>query len=520
MKRIISFASLLIAYSNSFSQVPEDALRYSWFPQNGTARNMAIGGAMGSLGGEFTATFVNPAGLAFYRNSEAVLSLGFDLNRNSAVYRDSSSKNSRDAFRMGPLGILGSAGGFKGKPNSNIVFSLGFNQKASFNNETRYSGLNNFSSFSEQFAEEFVNSGYSIGQVLNTNSPLPYTSAPSLYTYLIDTATIGGTTYVLGAPEYVLDAGQAIRQDMTKRTRGGMCELAFGMGGTVDNKFLWGATLGIPIVDYRSKTTFSEYDTSNNVSNGFKSFTYIDEFETFGAGLDLKVGAIYRPAEYFRIGLALHSPSFISLKDTRRTFVSTNLEDTAGAIVYTEASSSYFTENSSGESRYSQTTPWKGIISASYVFRENQDITKQRAFITADVEYVRHTATRFSSLNEFETSEENAYYKALNRTVKDQYRGAFNFRLGGEIKYKVVMGRLGFAYYGNPYRENSTFRARQMLLSGGVGYRDKGFFLDLTYVHHVTRDFNFPYRLEDRANTFASLKNKQGIIMATAGIKF
>jgi hypothetical protein len=481
---------------------------------------MSIGGAMGSLGGEFTTTFVNPAGLAFYRNSEAVMSLGFDLNRNTALYRDSSSKDSKNAFRMGPIGILGSAGRIKGKPQSNLVGALAFNQKASFNNEFSYSGLNNFSSFSEQFAEEFVNSGYSINQVLTTNSPLPYTSAPALYTYLIDTVSFGANTFVLGAPEYVLDAGQAIRQEMHKRTRGGMYELAIGVGGTEDDKFLWGATVGIPFVSYKSSTVFSEYDTSNDVSNGFKSFTYKDEFTSTGAGFDLKIGAIYRPAEYFRIGLALHSPSFISMTDTRETFISTNLEDTAGNIVYTEASSLLFTENLLGESRYFQTTPWKGILSASYVFRENQDIRKQRAFITADVEYVRHSASRFSSNNEFETEDERLYYQALNQVIKDQYRGAFNFRVGGEIKFNVIMGRLGFAYYGNPYRDKNSFNASQMLLSGGLGYRDKGFFIDLTYVHHVTKDVNFPYRLESRANTFADLKNRQGMITATAGFKF
>ena len=47
---------------------PEDALRYSFYPQNGSARNLAIGGAMGSLGGDITATYVNPAGLGFYKN--------------------------------------------------------------------------------------------------------------------------------------------------------------------------------------------------------------------------------------------------------------------------------------------------------------------------------------------------------------------------------------------------------------------------------------------------------------------
>ncbi len=52
------------------AQVPEDAIRYTWHPQNGTARNMAIGGVMGSLGGDLTAAYVNPAGLGFFKTRE------------------------------------------------------------------------------------------------------------------------------------------------------------------------------------------------------------------------------------------------------------------------------------------------------------------------------------------------------------------------------------------------------------------------------------------------------------------
>lgn len=57
----------LLAIAQANAQVPEEALRISWKSQTGTARNQAIGGAMGSLGGDATANLVNPAGLAFLR---------------------------------------------------------------------------------------------------------------------------------------------------------------------------------------------------------------------------------------------------------------------------------------------------------------------------------------------------------------------------------------------------------------------------------------------------------------------
>ncbi|MFZ1307111.1 MAG: aromatic hydrocarbon degradation protein, partial [Ferruginibacter sp.] len=77
----------LLTGSFIYAQVPEDAIRYSFYPQSGTARNMAIGGAMGSLGGDINATFVNPAGLGLYKTNEFVITPAFSFNNNKATFR-------------------------------------------------------------------------------------------------------------------------------------------------------------------------------------------------------------------------------------------------------------------------------------------------------------------------------------------------------------------------------------------------------------------------------------------------
>jgi len=59
-----------------------------------------------------------------------------------------------------------------------------------------------------------------------------------------------------------------------------------------------------------------------------------------------------------------------------------------------------------------------------------------------------------------------------------------------------------------------------MILSGGLGYRHKGMFVDVTYAHQIHKNADFPYRLEDRLNTFASTKQTLGGLMATIGWKF
>ena len=83
------------------------------------------------------------------------------------------------------------------------------------------------------------------------------------------------------------------------------------------------------------------------------------------------------------------------------------------------------------------------------------------------------------------------------------------------------MVRLGAAYYGNPYQNINGEKGSKLNLSGGLGYRDQGFFVDLTYVHSVQKDVHFPYRLEDRSlYSGANLKSNLGNAILTVGFKF
>ena len=497
------------------SQIPEDILRYSFFPQNGTARSLAIGGAMGSLGGDITATYVNPAGLGNFRTGEWVVSPGWVLNNNQSLYRGTGLNNHKNSFSFGTTGLVyGSANRFD--PSSSQALSIAITQTAHFNNTLRYKGFNNFSSYSEQWAEEVSRSGLSIDQILG-NPQYAYGSAPALYTYLVDTFRTGNELNVKSLPEFILDNGQALLQEKTIDTRGGLYELAIGYAYNKKDKWLFGGTLGIPLLHYRNTTTFSERDSSSNTGNNFNYFNYTDEFSTSGAGLNLKLGVIYKPKEHIRLGLAVHTPTFmISLTDKRTSTLDT---DTEGYNGKASVSSTLFTNNQPGESRYSMLTPWRFMVSGSYVFREVADVRRQKAFVTADIEYTTYGQSGFYSANDAPTNDEITYFKSLNQVIRSQYKGNFNFRLGGELKFNTIMTRLGLAYYGNPYRDEAL-KASRTLISGGLGYRHKGFFIDLTYVHACNKEADVAYRLSDKSNTFASFNNRRGQIIASFGIKF
>ena len=104
------------------------------------------------------------------------------------------------------------------------------------------------------------------------------------------------------------------------------------------------------------------------------------------------------------------------------------------------------------ESKYNLVTPWKVTASASYVFREVEDVKNQRGFITADVEYINYKAASFKAADKSDAAAKD-YYSSLNKVIDNLYKNAFNFRLGGEVKFNTIMFRLGGAYYGNPIQK-------------------------------------------------------------------
>lgn len=520
MRQLFTVALFALS-ATAYAQIPEDAIRYSWLPVNGTARMMAIGGAMGSLGGEISSVYVNPAGIGFYKNDEIVLTPALRMSKAKNTYRDYLTSSNKNGFGFGTSGvILGNIGNNFKRSGENFAAAFAINQVADFNNIISYKGLNNYSSYSEAFVEEFLNyaraNGGDISGVLNTMSAVPYGAAPAFYTYLIDTSRVNGQMLVKGVPENLLNAGQALSQQNVKTTSGGIYELAISGAATKDDKFYIGGTVGLPIVNYNSNIVFTESDTSSNTSNGFSSFTYTDDFKTVGLGINAKLGFIYRPKDYVRLGFAVHSPSYMWLTDKRTTTLNTVLEP---ALAQPKVSSQMFTGNQPGESLYRQSNGWKVLGSASYVFREIKDVTRQKGFITADIEYQMHGTSRFRSNNEEPTSTEKAYFNALNDVVKNEYKGAFNFRVGGELKFTTVMARLGFAHYSNPYKDGAL-KASRNILSGGLGYRNQGFFIDVTYAYQMNKNVDFPYRLATRANTFASIKENRGNVVATLGWKF
>jgi hypothetical protein len=509
MRKLLLLAIGFCLFHHSFSQSPDDVVRNAWFVPNGTARSIAVGGAIGALGGDITSVYSNPAGLGFYKTREVVLSPSFIFNNNKSDFRGTSLNDvKKSGFQLGTSGVV--FGGKINNENKSSAFAISVNQLASYNNKVQYEGLNNYSSYSEQYSEQLNADNADINAAANN---YPFGASLAFFTYLVDTTTSNGELRY----KSLVPVENGTMQQYNETNEGGLYEISFGFASNTKDKIFLGGSINIPLSFYTQNITYQETDATADNANQFNYSVFTQEHTLDGAGLNARLGIIYRPQNSLRLGLAFHTPSFMSYTDKLSAAITTDTEGFQGVL--TSKSSDF--PNAASEVRYNEITPYKIIVSAAYVFKEVEDVKLQKGFITADIEYVNHRGSRFlqEAGDEGDDPAVDDYYSSLNDVIKSYYKGAFDFRLGGELKFSPVAIRLGASYYGSPYDDNAL-KANRIMVAGGLGYRKRGVFVDLTFSEVFNKDVSFPYRLFEKANTFATLNNQRMNVLLTVGFKF
>lgn len=139
-------------------------------------------------------------------------------------------------------------------------------------------------------------------------------------------------------------------------------------------------------------------------------------------------------------------------------------------------------------------------------------------FISADYEYVDYSSTKFKYDGIYK-----AQQTAVNQVIKNTYKGASILRVGVEGRIDIVSIRLGFGYYGSPYKSNST-NGQSMNVTAGVGFRLDNWFIDFGVMHTMVQDQEYPYALNYSTISpvipTATIKNSMNNAALTVGVKF
>lgn len=496
MKRFLLFIAWLFISSELSAQSVTDMLKLSDLSYRGTARSAAMAGAFGALGGDVGVWSLNPGGIGVFRKSE--------VNYTSVLHFSEVKSGDRSGKKTSYL--AGSFGGVLScYKDSEYADWKGFNLGIS------YTDMNNFN---RKIRQAITDSPTSLTDVYAAQSQglQPeeldiFTTGPFYDTYLLYQDDEGLYHSVLETADH---PAERVNQYCNIDEKGYLGEVAFAGGTNYKDKLYLGMTLGIQWVLYKKHRYYTEVAEENAPSQ--LDFYNFNEYQrTKGAGINLKLGVIYRPVPLIRLGAAIHTPTWYTLEHLLESSVDAHFTTTEDPSIGREAAdyqiSSTVYDEYYDPYRYLSDlrTPWRAILSFGTVLG-------RRLMVDVDYEYVNYRAAKYTRPNKWayddydddwekekvEYLSKSMDYSELNKAIKDLYRSAHNFRLGAELRLNSMVSlRGGYAFQESPFAGNRAGHNEVRTASGGLGLNFGIVYGDISYAHHKTKSESCFYEYGD-----------------------
>lgn len=468
----------------------------------GTARSMAMAGAFTSLGGDLSSMGINPAGLAMYRHNEISLSpmMGFQNSTNSA---EDWGDNQRSRFALSNIGATFKL--YEGS-RSNLVSlnaGIGYNRVADFNYRYGYSSLSApsdspYRSINDAFVRQLGQGGvfpdkdgalnYAFGDAYYWGGILAYNN------WLLDAERDEFGDYWTSANTLGVNAN--VGHTVGVESKGSIGEVQVALAANFNNTFYIGGTIGIQHVKWDRQFYYGEdyqyngqqpvYSDGTPIAEPAEWMDYNQAVELSGAGVNFKLGAIYRPFPALRLGVAIHTPTYYALDRTYQAYMATNYNPNGDTTLPLE---------DIGDQTWDFVSPTRLMFGASYTFG-------RMAVVSVDYERTWYNGMRVKNVPDgFDLMPDD--YRA---EFKANYKGANTLRIGAEIKpLSVVSLRAGYGvsdamlrndkelYYNNPTTYKTT------CVSVGLGFQLGAVSLDLAYqyIKNEQTEYMLFYAVDD-----------------------
>lgn len=453
IRSIVITISLLLG-AISYAQNENDVLRYSTTDVYGSARFEAMAGSFGALGADFSAIQINPASMGRFSSSQASFSFNNTIVQTTGLYNDVRTKTNNNSFKISNAGaVITNDISVKNDGRLYNQITVGYTRLKNFDYNRRYEGQNFYS-----LLDVFANMGYGIDpEFIYTERP--FTTGLAYDTYAVD--------YDPSTGEYIsrLTSGD-MYHNREINTSGGIGEFHIGYSENYMNKLYYGVSLGIRRFNYEQDYVHNE-TLLDTTGVSLRSFDYIYNLATSGTGYNLKLGFLYLPSDFFRIGFAFESPTIATLEDNWRANM------TATHDYGTESIQEKYVPE--GRFEYQLKTPMKIRGSFAYVLN-------YRGAVNVDLEMARFNAGELRPEGgAFNTQGYN--FAAENEEVQNQFRTVLNTRIGFEYMIlKDVFVRAGYALLPQPYKKQvGNLNMPNQTFAGGLGWKLNNINLDLSY---------------------------------------
>ena len=455
-----------------------------------TARSAAMAGAMTSLGADASSLSINPAGVGMYRTNELTFTpmMSFTRAKNNAQPFEGNSKN---RFAVGNFGVV-----VKLRESSTgvtaINMGLSYNRLADYNYKYSFShaGVAGNASIADVYAGQLAASGITSAQLkqsYDSYGNFRWSHYDPTYWGAIlgyKTGLVGDTSGAWGRDMVVPNA--TVDSFTTVESEGRADEWVWSLGINFNSKFYLGMSLGASTISQQKYIYYGEgYRYSNNPQQNYcmDYFNYDQVSSMKGTGINFKIGAIYRPIESLRIGIAFHTPTYYNVTYKYQGGMTSQVKAINNVDGYTVNSQGYidppFSEQTElliddGDYSWRFTTPTRLMVGASYT------VAKQ---LILSVDYERDWYNTMRMKN----SPYGPLYKGF---IKDEFKGSNTVRAGAEWRFIPQMAiRLGYGLWSGALDDNDKVYSSPVIyrteyMSTGLGIAlSKHFTIDLAYMY-------------------------------------
>lgn len=514
-KSIMAVCGLVWAFSAT-AQNAYDAERVIGNDLNGTARFVGMGGAMSALGGDISVMSTNPAGIGIFRSNDFSVSMGFNSTGTESSFNRSSMKEDRTRASFDQIGFVYS---YKvGNTTSLRYVNFGFNYHKSKNFNRLFSMGGNLDGLSQswQLANEMDYAGMTTASAFDQMMDVsnPYQTYWNQYPVLsMMGATTGVVDWPLGA-DYLWGWDGSNNSFFSQET-GGISEYDFNVAFNIEDRIYIGATLGVYDVNYKRYSSYGE-NLYGDDGGDIGYYTLDNYYGLDGAGVDLKLGVIFRPIEEspFRIGLAIHTPTWYELTESYDATMSSDI--LAYEEPYNQRLSDYLDPDYLTYD-YNTITPWKFNVSAGTTLGNI-------LAVGAEYEYQDYSSTKLEDVDGYELGEQYTVEECLKAV--HTLRLGLEARLAPEFSLRAGYNYTSAAFEDNAYSALASYRTHtdfnniksKNTFTCGVGYRGTTIYADLAYKFDMYKsDF---YAFDDLDLPATKVDNSRHQLLFTLGARF
>lgn len=490
MKKLI--LSIFIGATALFSasaqtQTAYDALLASSSELNGTARFMAVGGALGALGGDATTIFYNPAGIGIYRSSELTISgnVHWDNTTMSNGYSSHPTYSTKTNVDLQNVAYVGTWVFEENKNLLNFNLGIAYNQSKKFARMGHYNGHqpHSYTQWVAAMTDDIPVNSLSNSDVQwydNTNpayndESIPWSSIIGFDSYLTDLKYKHKDNVYTSL--YDWSGRGSVGQYMRFEEYGSANDFALSFAGNFNNLIYWGMTFECDYATYGKNTTLQESFADGSV------YTLHNTYGFESVGFTYKIGLIVKPTSWLRIGGAFHTPTVYAIDDFSSSNCDFDVYDISGNRQrgFTQTPSSVGTTHLTG--------PLKAIGSLGFVLG-------RFGFIGIDYEYENSAAINgnnddIKSLYSYDLKDRHT----LRAGIEIKPTEGLSLRVGGGYSTPRVSDCMSRGYYYNDVRTDVDYynEKESYNITAGLGYRFGRHAIDLAYVYQVNTADYYPY---------------------------